>query len=112
MSKKNYNASFDKLSREKLTKGSESKRQAAQNVIKCMLDLPSVDFNNLQKRLDSALSGIFSRTFAFANLFDFLLGQVESNLSAMLRKQRALLNCGNILTVTSNDSIEVAGVQP
>ena len=75
-------------------------------------DLPSVNFDNLLERLDSALSGIFSGAFALADLLDFLLGQVESYLSAMLRKQRAVLNCGKNLTVTSNDSMEVAGVQP
>ena len=41
-----------------------------------------MNFNNLLERLDRTLSGIFRRTFALADLLDFLLRQVESNLSA------------------------------
>ena len=42
--------------------------------------LPSMNFDNLLERLDGALSGIFSGAFALADLLDFLLGQVESDL--------------------------------
>ena len=47
--------------------------------------LPSMNFDNLLERLDSALSGIFSGAFALADLLDFLLGQVKSDLRKKLR---------------------------
>jgi hypothetical protein len=52
-------------------------------------DLPSVNFDNLLERLDGTLSGIFSRTFALADLLDFLLSQVESYLRATLAEESA-----------------------
>ena len=48
--------------------------------------LPSVNFDNLLERRDSAFSGIFSGAFALADLLDFLLGQVESDLHKKITK--------------------------
>ena len=59
----------------------KTRQHATKGKRKCYL--PSVDLYNLLKRLDCTLPSIFSRAFAFSDLLDFLLSQVESYLHAM-----------------------------
>ena len=71
----------------------KTRQHATKGKRKCYL--PPVDFYNLLKRLDCTLPSIFSRAFAFSDLLDFLLSQVESYLYAMSRRRNAKNGMGS-----------------